>query len=134
MASATAVLNQNPRLATLVDSGFSLRRDAPVGGRQFRPFANYAEFPIPCLSNRIQSVRSMKRGVEPKVWATVGKSSGYASIRLAGPRTKLRSSFSMRKFYGLLSYLAIGVSLLEISWASPTDFLLAKDGFGPIYM
>jgi hypothetical protein len=40
----------------------------------------------------------------------------------------------MRNFYRLLSYLIIGGFLLEISWASPTDFLLAKDGFGPIFM
>ena len=40
----------------------------------------------------------------------------------------------MRNFYRLLCYLTIGGFLLEISWASPTDFLLAKDGFGPIFM
>jgi hypothetical protein len=40
----------------------------------------------------------------------------------------------MQKIHRLLGYLAIAGSLLGMSWASPTDFLLAKDGFGPIYM
>jgi hypothetical protein len=40
----------------------------------------------------------------------------------------------MRKSYRLLIYLVIGGSLLETSWASTTDFLLARDGVGPIFM